>query len=278
MEPLSEIFARQGGGAVVVEPADPSRTTAWATVRTFLPRDALFQERLARIDVGVRLVGHVSGELTLQERVLEDLEWANAWKEHFRVLRIGRRTVIVPTWREHEVKPGEVVIDLDPGMAFGTGHHPTTRMCLESLESVVGPELYVLDVGCGSGILSIAAAKLGAGRVTGLDTDPVAVKTAEENARNNGVQDRVAIFEGSLPHESVDRNSYDVVVANISAKVVSGLAGELAASVRAGGTLLVSGITREHEDAVSERLVDAGLLIHRSHVDEDWVALVAGLS
>ena len=263
---------------VVVEPGGPPAPTAWATVRTFLPRDALFQERVARIDVGVRLVSHLSGPLTLQERVLEDVEWASAWKEHFRVLRVGRRTVVVPTWLRHESRDGEVVIDLDPGMAFGTGHHPTTRMCLEALEDAVSPGLRVLDVGCGSGILSIAAAKLGAAVVTGLDTDALAVQAACGNALHNGVRGTVSIFEGSLPHDAVDRGAYDLVVANISARVVSALAGEFAASLRAGGTLIASGITREHEAAAAESLAAAGLAIGRSRVDGDWLTLAARLT
>src|SRR5690606_26457499 len=125
-------------------------------------------------------------------------DWANAWKEHYRVLRVGERIVVVPSWLEYEAAPGDVVLQLDPGMAFGTGLHPTTQLCLRLLERYARPGLRTLDIGTGSGILAIAAAKLGAGPILALDNDPVAVGVAAENTARNGVADLVSAAEGSL--------------------------------------------------------------------------------
>ena len=189
--------------------------------------------------------------------------------------RVGRRIVIKPTWREHQSTGEDVVVTLDPGMAFGTGHHPTTRMCLEMLEEHVSPGMEVFDLGCGSGILSIAAARLGAARVVGLEIDSVAVNAARQNVHENGVGESVRVIEGTLPNPAVAPASFDLAVANISAKVVSELAGELVKAVRPGGTLIGSGILLERKQSVAEALGSAGAVVRHTKVDGDWIALVA---
>ena len=156
------MFYRYGHGGVAVEeeggynPDEGETPSAadWVTLKTYLPLNSTTRERRNRIDLGVRLVAHAYPVSTLQERVLTEEDWESSWKEHFYVLRVGDRTVICPTWRDYEPRKTDVVITLDPGMAFGTGHHPTTRMCLQHLECLVRPGVDVLDVGCGSGILS----------------------------------------------------------------------------------------------------------------------------
>ena len=161
--------------------------TDWVTLKTYIPLNSAADGRRNRIDLGVRLVAHVSPVSPLQETVVEEEDWQHAWKEHFHVLRVGKRMVVSPTWREHKAKKSDIVVTLDPGMAFGTGHHPTTRMCLELLEKMVKPVMSVLDVGCGSGILSIAAAKLRARSVLGLEIDSVALGVAKpERPRERG--------------------------------------------------------------------------------------------
>jgi ribosomal protein L11 methyltransferase len=283
VEPLSAVFYRYGCGGVAVEspggyspdegeaPPDIGRVT----VKTYLPLDADTKERRSRIDLGVRLVAHVAPVSPLRERVLAEREWRDAWKQYFNVLHVGKRVVVVPTWREYEAKRTDVVIELDPGMAFGTGHHPTTRMCIELLEQMVRPGMDVLDLGCGSAILSIAAAKLGARSVLGLETDPDSVRAAEVNVRRNGVARTVRIVGESLPRPDIPSNSYDIGVANISAKVISELAGELAAVVRPRGAVVASGILVVNSDSVKQQLVASGCAIERTIVDGDWVALVA---
>ncbi len=283
VEPLSEVFYRYGHGGVAVQQRaghrpDEGETPPDAdlvTVKTYIPLDDSAAERRGRIDLGVRLVAHLAPISSLRETVLEEEEWESAWKQYFHVLRIGKRIVVVPTWRDHQPQETDIVIQLDPGMAFGTGHHPTTRMCIELLEEVVRPGIDVLDLGCGSGILSIVAAKLGAGKVLGLEVDAVAVKVAKANVRGNEVAGTAKIVQGTLPRTRIRRNTYDIAVANISAAVISELAGDLVSAVSTGGTLIASGILVENEGAVARWLEEAGAEIERRQTDGDWVALVA---
>ena len=283
VEPLSEIFYRYGHGGVAVEHGggyNPDEgeglpSGGRVTVKTYLPINESTGERRSRIDLGVRLVAHVSSVSALSEREIEEEDWEEAWKEHFHPLRVGKRLVVAPSWREYPASASDVVVRLDPGMAFGTGHHPTTRMCLELLETVLEPGMDTLDVGCGSGILSIAAAKLGARSVAGLDLDQTAVRAAKLNILENGVSHAVRIMEGSLPHREVRPDGYDVTVANISARVVSQTAAELALATRRGGTLIASGLLTENSRTAEEALSAAGARVERSVVDGDWVTLLA---
>ncbi len=283
VEPLSQIFYRYGCGGVAVEEAggynpdegDSPPDSVHATVRTYLPLDSATDARRHRIDLGVRLVAQVCPISPLQERVLEQEEWEEAWKEHFHVLRVGTRIVVCPSWRSYEPGPADIVVTLDPGMAFGTGHHPTTRACLQQLETLVEPDMNVLDVGSGSGILSIAAAKLGASAVFGLEIDSVAVPVAEGNVRDNGVENTVRIVQGTLPSPWVQPGTFDIVVANISSKVINDLADELVKSVRRSGNVIASGLLEGRADEVAQRLRDAGADVTTTVVDGDWVTLVA---
>jgi ribosomal protein L11 methyltransferase len=214
------------------------------------------------------------GDLTT--RVVHEADWAEAWKAHFPVLRVGRRIVIKPTWRRHRRQPDEVVVALDPGMAFGTGLHPTTRLCLAALERVADRGLVdgarVLDVGCGSGILAIAAARLGAASVLGIDTDPIAVEATEANAARNRLTPRIAARQGSLP---TGAPRFDVVLANLIAGVLVALARELAAEIRPGGTLVASGIYVDRETEVRDAFAAVGLEVGDRSAEGDWVALEA---
>ncbi len=249
----------------------------FVTVKTYLPVNSSTDERRNRIDLGVRLVAHVSETSALRERLLDEEEWQNSWKEHFHVLHIGQNVVIAPTWREYVAKDSDKVVTLDPGMAFGTGHHPTTRMCLEQLEALSPTGLDVLDVGCGSGILSIAAAKLGARNVFGLEIDSVAVNVAKQNIRENGVEHTVRIVEGTLPHQEVQPGAYDISIANISAKVIAEFAPHLVGATKPGGLVMASGILLQNKSTVVDALVAAGAVILETFVDTDWVTILAKL-
>jgi ribosomal protein L11 methyltransferase len=213
----------------------------------------------------------------LETRVVNEEDWAEAWKEHFPVLRVGRRLVVRPTWREHQADPDDVVMSLDPGMAFGTGLHPSTRLCLAGVEALadegVVRESRVLDVGCGSGILAIAAGLLGAREILAVDTDPLAVETTLVNARLNGLERVIEARRGSVPEEA---GTFDVVLANLVASVLIQLAPDLARVLSAGhGRLLASGIFRDREDDVTQAFESAGLRIEGRTAEADWVALVA---
>ena len=191
-------------------------------------------------------------------------------------MRIGRRIVIKPTWRDHDPSPGDVILDLDPGMAFGTGLHPTTRLCLAGIESAADRGLLdgarVLDVGCGSGILAIAAMKLGAASGFGVDTDPIAIEATLANAGRNGLAGRITARHGSLP---TGEGPYDVVLANLIASVLIALAEPLRDELRPGGVLLASGIFVDREMDVREAFDAASLEVATRTVEGDWVALKA---
>jgi ribosomal protein L11 methyltransferase len=289
VEAVSEILSRVAPGGTSVEPAfelvdeglgarvDPTRPSL---VRAYVPaRDPEVAERAAA-EAGEAL-GHLQafglrpiGALTT--RIVHEADWAEAWKAHFPVLRVGRRIVIKPTWREHVAADGDVVLDLDPGMAFGTGLHPTTRLCLIALEWIADQGRLqgarVLDVGCGSGILSIAAAKLGAQSVYSVDIDPIAIEATTINAARNGLSEVIRTRVGSLPTESVP---FDVVAANLIASVLIDLAPELAAEMRRDGTLVASGIFVDRERDVREAFAGVRLDVGNGWDEGDWVALEA---
>ena len=214
---------------------------------------------------GLRPVG------ALQVRPVADEDWAEAWKAHYVPQRVGK-VVVVPSWSSEAIAPGEVAITLDPGMAFGTGLHPTTRGCLLLLQSLEPMPATVLDVGIGSGILALAALRLGAEHAVGIDTDPLAVEASLANAERNRLSDRLVATVGTL-HETPDR-TYPLVLANLVAAVLVDLAPRLAAHLAPGGLLLASGIIEPKADAVVAAMSDAGLAVVSRHDDGEWVTLV----
>jgi ribosomal protein L11 methyltransferase len=201
---------------------------------------------------------------------VDDAEWSEAWKDHYVAQRIGR-VVIVPSWATETIGSDEVAITLDPGMAFGTGLHPTTRACLEVLQEVGPMPAAVLDVGCGSGILALAALRLGAGRAVGIDTDPRAIAASRQNAKRNGLAGRFEACEGTLPPAAGER--YALVLANLVAAVLVDLAPALAAHLAADGTLVAGGIIESRCDEVVTAMRAAGLEAVERRVDGEWVAL-----
>ncbi|HLC28952.1 MAG TPA: 50S ribosomal protein L11 methyltransferase [Dehalococcoidia bacterium] len=216
-------------------------------------------------------------------RRLREQSWRDAWKKHFGVQRIGRALVVKPSWTHYRLKGGEIVIEIDPGMAFGTGQHPTTAMCLRALEEFVRPGDAVLDLGCGSGILGIAAARLGAARVLALDVDPNAVKAASENAAANGVAPIVEVREGTLAVDASRSGAdspeadeaFDIIAANISALALERLAPALARSLAPDGVLITSGFLADALEDLNRAYGSEGLNIDRVVEDGVWRAIVA---
>jgi len=292
VEAVAEILSRVAPGGTTVEPAfelieeglaarvDTARP---AIVRGYVPARDRAAAETARATADAAL-GHLRafdlrpiGPLEL--RVVREADWATAWKAHFPVLRIGRRIVIRPTWRRHRPIGDDLVLALDPGMAFGTGLHPTTRLCLAALERVAdtgrmrrrgGGPARVLDVGCGSGILAIAALRLGAASALGVDVDPIAIEATRANARRTRVARLLKAQEGSLPS---GKPPFDLVLANLIASLLVRLAPELATEVRPGGLLIASGIFRDREPDVVKGLAGVGFTVDERAAEGDWVAL-----
>jgi len=315
VESISELLAQYGynGGVVVDQPIIPGGdgpeysfdTSRPVTVRTYLPLDEHAEETRQRIEQALWHFGQMRTVGPLSVRPLEEEDWANAWKQHYAIQRIGARTVIVPSWLEYQPQPGDIVLRLDPGMAFGTGLHPTTQLCIGFIEQYVKPGMRVLDLGCGSGILAIGAARLGA-TVLALDTDAIAVTATRENVDRNGVAGQVSEAEGSLGSGAAldhwlgwssenreprtknqeppiqDRFSvlgsqflgFDLIVANIIARVLSALAADMAGALTADGMLIASGIITDREPEVAAAFIGAGLTPLERRQAGDWVALV----
>jgi ribosomal protein L11 methyltransferase len=210
---------------------------------------------------------------TPHTRELAEEDWAEAWKKHYTILHIGKHLVIKPSWLEYATRADDVVIELDPGMAFGTGLHPTTRMCMAAIEEHIAPNATMLDVGCGSGILSITAAKLGARKIRALDLDPIAVETTARNVAINRADSIVRVEHRSIDADR-DCNQFDLVCINILAEIVCDLAPAVARALRAGGIVIASGILDFKADDVRDAFAECGIDVIEKKQEEDWVALI----
>jgi ribosomal protein L11 methyltransferase len=269
------------GGAVVDQSISPISESpdARAVVKGFLP--VWDQATRRKLEIALLLLSRTSPISEPRTRLLQPEDWTESWKAFFPPQEIAKRTVIVPTWETYAPKPGQIVIRLEPGMAFGTGLHATTRLCLEAIEAVPLEGACVLDVGTGSGVLAIAAALQGAASVVAIDTDQVAVKAALGNVALNAVQDRVSVSRGTLQNAgpqnlTVHRGTgYDLVLINILAEVIIRMAPALYAALRPGGLLIGSGIIEEKAAAVRDALADAGLRCESAARQEHWVSVLA---
>lgn len=224
-----------------------------------------------------------TGEVRYETRTVDENDWATAWKQYFKPVRVSERLTIKPTWEEYTPEsPDEKIIELDPGMAFGTGTHPTTSLCLRTLETVIQGGEEVIDVGTGSGILAIGAIKLGAKHVLALDLDPVAVISARENVELNGLEQQITVKESDLLSVLGSQDPalgvqlpVKVVVANILAEIILLFVDDVYNALESGGTYIVSGIWKNKEQVVHDALVASGFEVSAIHRDEDWLAYVA---
>lgn len=255
-------------------------TSGRPVVKWYLPVDENLQKRLVGIK---KALSRVESSLVFSTREVAEEDWANAWKAYYQVRRVGRRMVIKPAWKDYETRPGDIIIEMDPGMAFGTGDHPTTVMCLEVLESCIKGGEKVYDVGTGSGILAIASARLGAGEVVAVDRDPVALKSAAENIALNGAGSKIKLVEGDLL-----KNFYSpalkkraaniqaqVVVANIIAEAIINLVPAAAGVLSGGGIFIASGIIEERACEVRQELEAAAFEIIKTKQQGGWVCYAA---
>jgi ribosomal protein L11 methyltransferase len=296
IEPISHILHEAGASGVVIEdpfelskeredqfgeiyqlnpddyPEEGVIVKAYLHVNSFLGetieaiKESINNLILYNIDIG-------KNKVTISE--VNEEEWATAWKKYYFPVKISERFTIVPTWEDYTpVSSDELIIELDPGMAFGTGTHPTTVMCIQALERTVKSGDKVIDVGTGSGVLSIAAAMLGADHITAYDLDEVAVTTAKANIELNKVSESVDITQNNLL-DGVAKNSADVVVANILAEVILRFTDDVASVVKPDGYFIASGIIQQKKEQVREALVDVGFEIVETILMEDWVAIIA---
>ncbi|USB34437.1 50S ribosomal protein L11 methyltransferase [Paenibacillus sp. YPG26] len=257
-----------------------------ARVKGYFPETSSVEEVLEEIKPRIeelRDFGVDAGELKYEIKDVHEDDWANNWKQYFKPLRVSRRLTIKPTWEQYEPEtPEERIIELDPGMAFGTGTHPTTALCLRTLEGVIREGDEVVDVGTGSGILAIGAVKLGAKHVLAIDLDPVAVASARENTLLNGLSDQITVHESDLL--SVLKQGTEglgislpvrVVVANILAEIILLFIEDVYQALEPGGYYIASGIYKNKEKLVEDALIAAGFEITETGREEDWVAFVA---
>jgi ribosomal protein L11 methyltransferase len=239
----------------------------------YLPEDERLDARRSKLEDGIaRLGNHIGLIYRLSYREVDEQNWAESWKAFFWPQKIGERIVVKPSWRDYARSPGEIVLELDPGMAFGTGTHPTTALCVQLIERHLKPDDAFLDIGTGSGILLLAAAKLGADRLCGGDRDEMAVRVAAENLRRNGIEvSRVCLAQGSLA--APFRGRFDLVAANILTHVIIELLADAARLLKPGGIFIGSGIIDPNRDLVAGKMQDAGFEVLEIRQKEGWVAL-----
>jgi ribosomal protein L11 methyltransferase len=287
VESVSELLSSYTSGGVAIEEpielVDEGQEYRILTgqpvkVHAYLPIDGNEEEAHQRVAEGLWHLSSLGLQFVgdLQSRVIHEEDWANAWKDYYHVTHVGQRLVIRPSWRDYTPKDDEVVLELDPGMAFGTGLHPTTRMCLEQLEHYTRPGMRVLDVGTGSGILALAAVKLGAASIHCIDNSTVAVESALANAAVNHLSSRITVVLGVLDDAEATRmaRQYDLVLANIIARVIGSLAPNLAQILAPGGLLITSGIIDERRHEAEQPLLAAGLRLIDLAMIDDWVTLI----
>ena len=274
---LTEIGA-QGAFQESPEPQSPNDfpgITPGETLMAFLPCDANLEQRLVRLRTYLDSVAEIFPELEkpgFRTEVVRDPDWGEAWKKYFKPLRVGRNFVIKPTWERFTPKSGDIVIEIDPGMAFGTGQHASTRMCLEAIESIFIEDRAfekprVLDVGTGTGILGIACAKLGAERVLCVDNDSLATKIAQDNILVNRVEDHVTVAHRDI---ATLAEPFPLIVANLTAKILGELCPHLGRLVSPGGHLVIAGIIEQNRPDIEARFLGSSFTLDRLITEKEW--------
>ena len=237
-----------------------------AVVKAYFSEEDNIEEVLEYVNGKMRELkemGIDTGLAKVESEKMHEEDWANNWKKYYKPTKIGERIVVKPIWEEYDAKENELVLELDPGMAFGTGTHETTRMCIQALDKYVKEDSTIFDVGCGSGILAIAAAKLGAKKAIGVDLDPVAVESANENVGLNLVE----VIDGKA----------DIVVANIIAEVICILTEDVKRVLKKDGYFITSGIIQDRVDMVTKKLEEVGFEVLEINKDGEWNCIVAKL-
>ena len=269
-EAVANLMIENGCGGTAIQGEAPVLVTC------YLPVDDRLEERLLRMAARIKDLPRFGldigpGEITI--KYAEEQDWAEAWRQYFHTIRVGKRVVVKPTWEKYERKAGDVVVEVDPGMAFGTGNHPTTQLCLRALEKYVRPRRVAVDFGTGSGILAIAAAKLGASLVIAFDCDDTAVRAARANVQQNNLEERIEVHKSD--GLGFINCRVDLVTANLVAETIMGQSQALADLLKTGGVLIASGITADRSVEVEQSLRNAGFDIAEILTQDEWVTIVA---
>ncbi|CFX99084.1 Ribosomal protein L11 methyltransferase [Syntrophomonas zehnderi OL-4] len=290
VEAVSGIFHKMGSGGVVIEDPQAARRYEnlekfnpdsvspdfmehdFVVVKAYFPEDKKIQDELEQFLKKVEDNFKVKCKIFIGE--VRDEDWEESWKKYYHTFKVGHRLVIKPSWEEYSAQDSEVVIDIDPGMAFGTGIHASTRFCLKFVDEYIKGGETIVDAGCGSGILSIAAAKLGARHILAMDIDEVAVRIAKENVHLNGLDGIIEVAAGDIIEELAGRE-IDHMLANITAEVVNHLIPEAAKVLPPGGYMFCSGIVDSRWPGVQKQLTDYGFAIDKVLTDVDWVGVAA---
>ncbi|SDN43787.1 50S ribosomal protein L11 methyltransferase [Alkalicoccus daliensis] len=295
VEPISHILHEAGAGGVVIEdPADlfKERDTKFGEIfqlsaddypedgvilKAYLQMNSFLSETVDNIKQAVTQLEFYDIDIGRNEVILNEVheeEWATAWKKYYKPVKVGERITISPSWENYNrVTENEIVVQLDPGMAFGTGTHPTTVLCIQALERYIKGKESVLDVGTGSGVLAIASAKLGASSIEAIDLDEVAVEAALDNVKINEVESSVNVTQGNLLDHIT--GTYDVLAANILAEVIVEMSEDAYKALKPGGVIITSGIIEKKRNLVKESLTQAGFQIIEVVEMEGWVAIAA---
>lgn len=289
---LSEVLIQSGAkGTQILDRLDVPQANDWtgygeiygADMKEGLPEEVtvkawfanpedVMQARAAVLSLR-QIKDFEAGNLVFSVAQVKDEDWAENWKQYYKPMRVGQRLVIRPLWEDYSPQAHDLVIDMDPGMAFGTGNHETTRLCLKMIEHYYRGGR-ALDIGTGSGILAIALAKLGARDVTAVDLDPVAVSAARENVARNGLAAQIKVLEGDLAQQA--HGTFDFICANILADVIILLAPSLEGLLNKDGLFLASGIIRDRREDVVAACEKAGYLLVSEEAEGEWVALLFG--
>lgn len=293
VEPISNMLAEMGTGGVMIE--DPQAIAEYANsglwdahefsdellqqtgicIKSYLPQE---ESMLLRIEQIILEMNDIETRMDLDPtrityKPVQEEDWANNWKAYFKPERIGKRTVIKPTWENYEPQPDELILEIDPGMAFGTGNHATTALCLQILEDYVQPGMDIMDVGTGSGILAIQTGLLGAGKIQAMDYDVVAVSAAKENVELNHMADRISVCQSDLLAQA--EGQADIMVANIIADIIIRLTPDVPARLKGNKIFISSGIIDTRKDDVLAALNQYGFTILEVRENAGWVAIVA---
>jgi len=246
-----------------------------ACVRAYYQENIDKDETSTNIDEALREAGKYLeiGEYSIETNYVDDQDWQNEWKKYYKPIKIGRNILVKPSWEDAEIKDGEIIVELDPGMAFGTGNHESTRMCMEFIEKYIRNGNKLLDIGCGSGILSILGAKLGCSKILSIDIDPVAIKTSLENFKINKVENIAFAQKAMIEDLTVEK--YDAVVANIVADVIINISPKVVKFLNQNGLFIVSGVIKDRKDQVINTITQNGFeIIEISNMGE-WVAIAS---